>query len=84
MGTVRARRRVALCFLEACAPGKDQRLIEIARQAGEHAYLAYLSQNSVSKDLELVGMCIAELRKVLKTAATKIPGLLTLKLKRAA
>ena len=38
------------------------------------AYLAFLSKNGVSEDLESVDMCIAELRKVLKTAATEIPG----------
>ncbi len=47
-------------------------------------YLAFFLKNGVREDLEAVDMCIAELRKVLKTAATELPGLLTLRLKRAA
>jgi hypothetical protein len=48
------------------------------------SYLAFLSQDGVSEPLEWVDECIAELRKVLKTAATEIPGLVALRLKRAA
>lgn len=59
-------------------------LVARARAVELLAYLAFLSKNGVREDLESVDECIAELRKVLRTAATEIPGLVALRLKRAA